>query len=122
MLVCIAGFTAMYLYDVKKERKNSIARYSGNPKLGDIYKMQEETREDGAVVYYLKIKDIGAESIYFYPSRMRAGVIDDILLKSYDTSSYSTRVYSKKELSEIVAGKWMIPDKNKLQLLEIERK
>src|ERR1700733_12280051 len=59
LFVCIVGFTALYLMYVNKERQASIVRYAGNPNLGDIYKMQQQTSGEGVTVYYLKIKDIG---------------------------------------------------------------
>jgi len=118
LLVC--AFTAGYLYYVKKEREASIKNYFPHPQIGDIYKMQKDTREEGVVVFYLKIKDIGEQSIYFYPSRLVAGALHDSFLKDFDTTE--TEVYTKAELAEIVAGKWMLPSKNRMQLIEIERK
>ena len=119
LILSIGGFTAIYLYYVKKQRAASIISYFPDPKLGDIYKMQKET-DEGVIVFYLKIKDIGAESIYFYPGRISASVIQDTFLNYFDKSE--TKVYTKKEIAEIIAGKWMIPRKDKTQLLEIQRK
>jgi len=120
LFLSIGGFTAIYLYYVKKERQASVVNYFPNPKIDDIYKMQKETHEDGISVFYLKIKDIGAESIYFYPSRLTAGAMHDSFLKHFDTAE--VEVFTKKELSEIKEGKWMIPAKDYTKLLEIERK
>jgi hypothetical protein len=120
LFLSICAFTAVYLYYVKKERQNSIANYFPDPKIGDVYKMQRETYEDGLTVFYLKIKDIGEESIYFYPGRFYSGAMENDLLNDYDASQ--TKVYTKKELSDIIAGKWIVSSKDKTQLLEIERK
>ena len=119
LFVSICGFTAAYLYYVKKDRESVIARYFPEPRVGDIYKMQQDTRE-GITVFYLKIKDIGQQSIYFYPGRMVSTVLQDNLLKHFDTTE--TTVYSKKEMAEIVAGKWKNAAKDYTELLEIERK
>jgi hypothetical protein len=120
LFLSVCAFTALYLLYVKQDRQHSITKYISDPKIGDIYKMRKETSEDGVFVFYLKIKDIGEQSIYFYPGKMQSGAIIDVFLNHYDTSN--TTVYSKKELAKIVAGKWMIADKDKTQLLEIERK
>jgi hypothetical protein len=120
LLISICGFTAIYLYYVKKERQASIVNYFSNPKIDDIYKMRKETRDDGVTIFYLKIKDIGTESIYFYHSRLIAGAMHDSFLKHFDTTEVD--VFTKKELAEIRDGKWMVPVKENTQLLEIERK
>lgn len=119
LILSIGGFTAIYLYYVKKQRAASIVSYFPDPKLGDIYKMQKET-DEGVTVFYLKIKDIGAESIYFYPGRLVAGAIHDSFLKHFDSAE--TIVFTKKELTEIKDGKWKVRAKDDTQLLEIERK
>jgi hypothetical protein len=115
--VCVG--TAIYLYYVKKEREASIAHYFPHPQTGDIYKMRSDIWNEGVKIFYLKIKDIDAENIYFYPSRLVAGAMHDSFLKHFDTTQ--TKTFSKNELAEIVAGKWMIRDKDMTQLLEIER-
>ena len=119
LFLSVCGFTAVYLYYVKKDRENSIAHYFPLPQLGDIYKMQHDTR-NGISVYYLKIKDIGQQSIYFYPGRMASTILQDNLMKHFDSTE--TMVYSKKELEEIVAGKWKNAGKDYTELIEIERK
>lgn len=120
MVLAIVGATAIYLYEVKQERQTSIQAYFPQPRIGDIYKIQSETRDNGAGVFYLKIKDIGSESIYFYSSKLRTIAIDDALLKQFDTSE--VEVYTKKELAEIKQGQWNNAAKMQLRLLEIERK
>lgn len=120
LLLSIGAFTAIYLYYVKKERLASISNYFPHPQTGDVYKMQKETRNDGIVVFYLKIKDIGDESIYFYTSKLMMGAIQDSFLKQFDTGEVS--VFTKKELAEIEQGKWDIPSKDNTRILEIERK
>jgi hypothetical protein len=119
LILSIGAFTAIYLYYIKQQRAASIISYFPDPKLGDIYKMQKET-DEGVTVFYLKIKDIGAESIYFYPGRLMAGAIHDNFLKHFDSTG--TTVFTKKELADIKDGKWKVPAKDDTQLLEIERK
>ncbi len=119
LILSIGTFTAIYLYYVKKERAASIDSYFPDPQTGDIYKMQKET-SDGVIIYYLKIKDIGHQSIYFYPGLLTAGAIHDSFLKHFDSSE--TVVIARKELTEIRNGKWKITAKDQTQLLEIERK
>lgn len=120
LFICICGFTAVYLYYVKKERQASIAQYFPHPQPGDIYKMQEDTREQGVIVFYLMIESIDGQYIYFYRSRLVTGAVHDSLLRHFDTSI--TQKYTRNDLADIVAGKWMTADKDKTQLLEIERK
>ncbi len=120
MVLAIAGATAIYLYEVKRERLASIQNYFPQPRMGDIYKMQRESRDDAVGVFYLKIKDIGSESIYFYQSKLIMGAMHDGFLKQFDTSE--VQVFTKKELSEIRLGQWDNAAKNHLKILEIERK
>lgn len=120
MVLGIAAGTAIYLFEVKQERLASIQSYFPQPRIGDIYKMQRETREDAVGVFYLKIKDIGSESIYFYGSKLMMGAMHDGFLKQFDTSEIVE--YTKKELAAIKQGQWNNAAKMKLQLLEIERK
>jgi hypothetical protein len=119
LTLSIGGFTAIYLYYIKKQRQASILHYFYPPKIGDIYKMQKET-EEGVIIFYLKIKDIDSGRIYFYPGRLVAGAIHDSFLKHFDTTE--TTVYTEKELTEIKDGKWKLRAKDGTQLLEIERK
>lgn len=120
VVLAVCGFTALYLFYVHKERNASVTKYLPQPQLGDVYKMKARTSTDGAIVYYLKIKDIGKESIYFYPSRMQSGAAYDVLLNRFDTTE--TEVYTRKELAEIAAGQWNTVAKDHTQLIEIERK
>ena len=119
VILSVCAFTAAYLFYVKKEREASIKNYFPHPLVGDIYKLKKDTR-DGVTVFYLKIKDIGEESIYFYPSRLLASAMHDSFLKHFDTTE--TTVYTKKELAEIAAGKWKTASKDDTELIEIERK
>ncbi len=119
VIVAVIVFTAVYTLFVKKEREAGIKKYLPQPQLGDIYKMQKDTRE-GVAVFYLKVKDIGTQSIYFYPSLSSSGAANDIYLKNFDTTE--TAVYSRKELVAIAAGEWNVPDRDRMQLIEIERK
>ena len=112
----VCALSASSLYYTKKDREASVKKYFNSPQVGDIYKMKRDTREDGVSVFYLKIKDIGQESIYFYRSRMTAGALNDTFLKQFDTTE--TVVLSKAELAEIAAAK---PGET-TQLVEIERK
>lgn len=119
VLLSVCAFTAAYLWYVKEDREAGIKKYCTRPQLGDIYTMRQETHDHGVTVFYLKIKDIGAERIYFYPSRLVAGAPSDIFLKHFDTAE--TRVYSKKELADIVNGRWNVPEKDYTSLIEIQR-
>lgn len=118
-ILSVCAFTAIYLIYVNFERKESIKKYFSQPQIGDIYKMKIHTKE-GREVFYLKIKDIGEQSIYFYPGRMGSNAAYDVLLARFDTTE--TSVYSKKELAAIVAGEWNTVQKDHTQLIEIERK
>ncbi|HTL09849.1 MAG TPA: hypothetical protein VL307_16360 [Chitinophagaceae bacterium] len=120
VFIVVAAFTGAYLFYVKKDREASIRQYITQPQIGDIYKMRRETRQDGVMVFYLKIKDIGQESIYFYPSRLINGALHDSFLKQFDTTE--TEVFTKKELAAIAAGQWNNAAKDKTVLVEIERK
>ncbi|MEO6316132.1 MAG: hypothetical protein ABIU63_12285 [Chitinophagaceae bacterium] len=119
VILSVCAFTAVYLYYVKKERTESVKNYFSQPRVGDIYKLRKDTRE-GVTVFYLKIKDVGEQSIYFYPGRLQAGALHDSFLKHFDTTE--TEVYTKKELAEIVGGQWKTARKDETELIEIERK
>ncbi len=120
VVLSVCAFTALYLFYVKQERDASVKKYLLQPQLGDVYKMKARTSADGAIVFYLQVKDIGRESIYFYRSRMTGGAAYDVLLKRFDTTE--TAVYTRKELAEIAAGQWNTVAKDNTQLIEIERK
>ncbi len=120
IVISVCVFTAVYLYYVKLDREASIKKYLPMPRIGDIYKMQRETYDNGVYVFYLKVKDIGEQSIYFSKSRTSMMASSDIFLKDFDTTN--TEVLSKKELAEIAAGKWMNDSSNNTKLIEIERK
>ena len=118
VILAVIVFTAVYAVYVKQERASAISRLLPQPQVGDIYKMQKDTRE-GTMVYYLKVKDVGAQSIYFYPGLTSAGVANDIYLKNFDTTE--TEVYSRKELLAIAAGEWEVADRSRVKLIGIER-
>jgi len=120
VVLSVCAFTALYLLYIKQERAASVKKYFPQPQLGDIYKMKTRTSKDGIQVFYLKIKDIGRESIYFYRSRLTNTALQDTFLEQFDTTE--TEVYSKNELAEIVAGQWNTVGKDNTQLIEIERK
>jgi hypothetical protein len=113
LVIGIGGFLVIYLYYVKQERMASIARYFPDPQINDVYKMERHSREEGREVYYLKLKDIGKESLYFYPSRMSSTGIHDGFLNHFDT--LNVVVYSRKEMEEIHGGNTGI------EILEIKR-
>ena len=121
LIACIIGFTAIYLFYVKKEREASIARYLPQPQAGDVYKMEHRTHEDGHTTFYMQVKAVSAEGVYFYRGRMIAwGGANDMLLNHFD-SSEAVR-YSKTELQQIKQGKWDDDDHDYTTLLEITRK
>ena len=119
VILSVIVFTVVYTFYVKKEREAGIKKYLPQPHVGDIYKMQKDTRE-GVAVFYLKVKDIGAQSIYFYPGLSSSGAANDIFLKNFDTTE--TEVYSRKELLAMAAGEWDLPGMDGTKLIEIERK
>ncbi len=111
----IVCFLAIYLPYVKKMRQESIDTFFSHPQVGDIYKFSLHKRGDGITTFYYKIKDIGKESIYFYPGNMSGAYgQNDAILGHYNTDE--TEVLTKKELQEIRNGK------NDMALLEIVRK
>lgn len=120
LFLVIGAGTAAYLYYVQQYRTASIASYFGVPKIGDTYKMEKRFGRDGKATFYLKIKDIGAESIYFYQSKMTGNGLNDVLLGHYDTTE--VKVYTKKELWEIKEGRWNNDFKDYTILKEISRK
>jgi hypothetical protein len=120
LFLAIGAATAAYLYYVQQYRKKSITDYFDRPQTGDVYKMEKKFGTAGINTFYLKIKDVGAESIYFYQSRMTGNGMNDVLLNNYDT--LEVEVYSKKELREIKDGKWNTDFKDYTRLLEISRK
>jgi hypothetical protein len=120
LFLVIGAATAAYLYYVQQYRHASLVSYFGQPKIGDIYKMEKKFGRDGKATFYLKIKDIGAESIYFYQSKMTGNGMNDVLLGHYDTTE--VEVYSKKEMQDIKEGRWNNDFKDYTTLKEITRK
>lgn len=116
----IAGILATYLTYVSGVKKQSVQLYVMDPKLGDVYKMRQDDREQGVVVRYYKIKDIGKEAVYFNPESDHSSGLHDNFRKHFDTSE--TVVFSRRELIEIRDGLWNTNRKNHTTLLEIERK
>lgn len=114
LVLSIIGFLAIYLYYVKKDRQESIVKYFPDPHINDIYKVQRNSRAEGRTVTYLKIKDIGKGSLYFYPGYSSSNGINDGFLNHFDTSDVV--VYTKKELLEMKEGK------SDAEILEIVRK
>jgi len=119
-ILSVCGFTAAYLYYVKRERAISVHNYVSTPRVGDIYIVEKETPEDGQFVYYLKVKGTDEQNIYFYRSKLTAGAPYDVLLSQFDTTKKEQ--YSKLEIAAIVSGKWMTPNHDMTRLIEIERK
>ena len=68
----------------------------------------------------MKIKDIGSESIYFFPGISKSNAMTDVLLSHFDTSE--TEVITKKELLAIKEGTWDNSYYEHTTILEIERK
>ena len=120
IILSVCAFTPVYLYYVKQQRKESVTNYSTQPRVGDIYKIQQDTPEDGVSVFYLKVINIDNQDVHFYRSRMIGTIPNDAILKQFDATRQM--VYTKTELAEISAGKWMTASKDKTQLIEIERK
>ncbi len=110
----ILVFTFVYLYYVKKERQEAIARYLPDPQKGDIYKI----RQDGSV-FYLQVKTVTGASVFFYRSIASAWAASDILLKHFD----STEVihYDKPELQAIQSGRWDDQEHDHTSLVDITR-
>jgi len=120
LVLCIGAFIAAYLFYVKKERQASVARYLPQPLPGDIYKMERKTHAEGRTAYYLQVKEVSAQGVYFYPSQMTAWAPTDIFLKHFDSTEVIR--YSKKELEQIKDGQWDNDDHDYTTLLEISRK
>ena len=117
--LCVIGFTVAYLYYVKQERNKSISLYLSQPQAGDVYKMESNTSES-QLSFYLKVKEVSAEGVYFYRSRVNSNVADDIFLNHYDSTE--TIRYPKKELLQLKDGQWNNVDHDYTSLLEISRK
>jgi len=115
LLLCITGFTAVYLYYVKKQRQEAIASYLPRPLVGDIYKM-----EAANAVFYLQVKEVKADAVYFYRSRLDAWAASDILLNQFDSSTVVP--YGKKDLEEIKNGRWDDEPHDHTSLIDISRK
>lgn len=119
-VLVVVAFTAFYVFYVQQERKESIRKFSSNPRIGDIYKMRMKDWEKGDIVFYLKVNDIDSGRIYFYRSKLILGGLHDSFLKQFDKSQ--TQIYTKNELAEIVAGEWKNAARQYTELVEIERK
>src|SRR5882672_4652374 len=99
----VIAFTVVYLYYVKQGRNQSISLYLPQPQAGDVYKMESNTSE-GQISFYLKVKEVAAEGVYFYLSRATSNVATDIFLNHFDSTE--TIRYGKKELLLLKDGQW----------------
>ena len=119
IFIGISAFLAIYLSYVHYDRKQSIQKYIGQPKAGDIYKI-ETKEEDGKWLHYYKIHSIENEKIVFTPAKMKADASADYILKHFQTDEFLT--YSSADLKEISEGKWDNFQKDNTVLVEIIRK
>ncbi|HSC40057.1 MAG TPA: hypothetical protein VLD19_19370 [Chitinophagaceae bacterium] len=119
ILLSVIAFTVIYLYYVKQDRNKSISLYLSQPQAGDVYKMESNTSE-GEISFYLKVKEVAAEGVYFYRSGATSNTANDIFLNHFDSTE--TIRYGKKELLQLKDGQWNNVDHNYTTLLEISRK
>ena len=115
----VIAFTVVYLYYVKQERNKSISLYLSQPQAGDVYKMRVQV-SGGEFVYYMKVKDVIGESVFFYPGRATSNAANDIFLNHYDSTE--TIRYGKKDLLGLKDDQWNNVDHKYMTLLEISRK
>lgn len=120
VVITIVILTPAYLFYVKKERAGSVKTLSVQPQVGDIYKMRQDTPEDGEFVFYLKIVKIDGENISFIRSKLTTSMPNDALLEQFDPQKQMNR--TKDELREIAAGKWKVASRDKTEIIEIERR
>jgi hypothetical protein len=120
LIVSIVAFTALYLYYIKIERQQSIEKYFDNPKVGDIYKLQEYDDSGDKRVYYLKLVKVDEKGLVFSPGKWEASSSNDYLLKHFD--DLQPRGYTYEELKDIRNGKWATYQHNNTTLIEIVRK
>ena len=120
VFISIVCFTAIYLYFVKQQRQETVARYLPQPLPGDVYKMESKTASTGRIAFYLQVKEAAGESVFFYRSIMTNWAPNDIFLNHFDSTELLR--YSKKDLQEIKAGRWDNDEHDNTTLLEITRK
>jgi hypothetical protein len=109
-----------YLYWVKEQRKQSVTRYFNQPKVGDIYKIEEDDDEGNHWVSYQKVLQVDARGLAFAPAKFRANQSSDYLLKHFN--EMTPFGYTRQELNELRNGKWNNFEHNNMRLLEIMRK
>ena len=119
IFIGISIFLAAYLYYVDYNRKQSIAKYFDNPKVGDIYKIKKD-EGDGKWVAYYKVHSFQDNKIAFVPGKLKSDASADYLLKQFN--EYDAVIYTREELKEIRAGKWNNFQKDYTVLVEIVRK
>ncbi|HEY4149071.1 MAG TPA: hypothetical protein VGM41_09085 [Chitinophagaceae bacterium] len=110
----ILVFTFVYLYYVKQQRQEAIARYLPDPQKGDIYKIKQE-----GAVFYLQVKTVAGGSVFFYHGAISAYAASDILLKHFDSTDVIH--YDKSELQAIRNGRWDDEEHGHTSLVDITR-
>jgi hypothetical protein len=120
LFIGIAVALAAYLYTVKEQRKQSIADYFDQPKVGDIYKIEEVDDKGDPWVSYQKVLQVDDRGLVFAPGKFKANQSSDYLLKHFN--ELTPFGYTRDELNDLKNGKWDNYEHNNMKLIEIIRK
>ncbi len=118
LFIVIALATVAYLFYVSEQRKKSIQNFGQSPKIGDVYKFKLDDDDGSRYLLYRKIKEITAEGIVYYDSKMKANQSFDIALKHFDSSEKTFLTH--RQIKEILQQKKII--QNNPEIIEIIRK
>lgn len=120
LLIGIIAFLVAYLTYINYERRQSITLYFDDPRIGDIYKIQQEDEGGVSWIYYMKVINRTDAGLLFARSRMKSDASTDYLLKHFNKEAEQFHTY--RQLAEIKQGKWKNFLHDHTTLIEIKRR
>ena len=120
LTLAIGAVLFFYLRSVKSEREKGIEQFIRSPEVGDIYKIRYEDEDGNKRVRYYFLTEIHEDFISFYPGKLSAWNLSDVLLGEFDTTI--TRNLTPSEIKQLRVGSLSKFGMRNAQLVEIQRK
>ncbi|PWT97222.1 MAG: hypothetical protein C5B52_14170 [Bacteroidetes bacterium] len=120
LTIAIGAFLFFYLRTVKNEREKGIEQFLKHPEIGDIYKIRYEDEDGNKTVRYYKVAEVHDNFISFFPGKISAWNLSDVLLDEYDTTI--TKDFTPEELIQLSKGQLSKYRMREAELVEIQRK
>ena len=120
LTLAIGAVLFFYLRSVKSEREKGIEQFIRSPEVGDIYKIRYKDEDGNKRVRYYFLTEIHEDFISFYPGKLSAWNLSDVLLGEFDTTI--TRNLTPSEIKQLRVGSLSKFGMRNAQLVEIQRK